>query len=342
MFPPDLTARAAALLDRCREAGLKIATAESCTGGLIAGLLTEIPGSSAVVERGFVVYSNDAKEELLGVPAETLATHGAVSEATARALAEGALKASRADIAVSVTGIAGPDGGSAEKPVGLVWFGCARRAADRSRAKNGSATSAGARCASPRSASRSISWRRRSERAGEEGAGVVWLPKRGFSRCCGAFRFRCNCQGAAPGLVLSPTKDAPERTNFPAHWISFETPLRVAPQDEVLVMIAPPPPAWRDFPLRASAAGRLLHGARRPAFRLRKGDFPMACGALRVPRAPPLFRYGGRAPAHPSARREGLARQHGEAAGSGNREGWARSDMERLYFRFKEIVRLYF
>ncbi len=127
MFPPDLTARAAALLDRCREAGLKIATAESCTGGLIAGLLTEIPGSSAVVERGFVVYSNDAKEELLGVPAETLATHGAVSEATARALAEGALKASRADIAVSVTGIAGPDGGSAEKPVGLVWFGCARR-----------------------------------------------------------------------------------------------------------------------------------------------------------------------------------------------------------------------
>jgi nicotinamide-nucleotide amidase len=127
MFPPDLTARAAALLDRYRAAGLKIVTAESCTGGLIAGLLTEIPGSSAVVDRGFVVYSNDAKEELLGVPDETLAAHGAVSEATARAMAVGALKASRADVAVSVTGVAGPDGGSAEKPVGLVWFGCARR-----------------------------------------------------------------------------------------------------------------------------------------------------------------------------------------------------------------------
>ena len=127
LFPPDLVARAAALIDRCRVAGLRIATAESCTGGLIAGLLTEIPGSSAVVERGFVVYSNDAKAELLGVPAATLAEHGAVSEATARAMAEGALRASRADVAVSVTGIAGPDGGSAEKPVGLVWFGCARR-----------------------------------------------------------------------------------------------------------------------------------------------------------------------------------------------------------------------
>jgi len=126
-FPRDLTARAAALLGRCQAARLKVATAESCTGGLIAGLLTEIPGSSAVVERGFVVYSNDAKIELLGVPGATIAAHGAVSEATARAMAEGALKASRADIAVSVTGIAGPDGGSAEKPVGLVWFGCARK-----------------------------------------------------------------------------------------------------------------------------------------------------------------------------------------------------------------------
>ncbi len=128
VFPRDLAARAATLLDRCRAAGLKVATAESCTGGLIAGLLTEIPGSSAVVERGFVVYSNDAKVELIGVPAATIAAHGAVSEATARAMAEGALKASRADIAVSVTGVAGPDGGSPEKPVGLVWFGCARRA----------------------------------------------------------------------------------------------------------------------------------------------------------------------------------------------------------------------
>jgi nicotinamide-nucleotide amidase len=126
MFPSDLLARAAALIERCRAAGLRIATAESCTGGLIAGLLTEIPGSSAVVERGFVVYSNDAKVELLGVRAATLAAHGAVSEATALAMAEGALRASRADVAVSVTGIAGPDGGSPEKPVGLVWFGCAR------------------------------------------------------------------------------------------------------------------------------------------------------------------------------------------------------------------------
>ncbi len=127
MVPSDLTSRAAALLDRCREAGLRIATAESCTGGLIAGLLTEIPGSSAVVERGFVVYSNAAKEELLGVTPETLATHGAVSERTARAMAEGALRGSRADIAVSVTGIAGPDGGTAEKPVGLVWLACGWR-----------------------------------------------------------------------------------------------------------------------------------------------------------------------------------------------------------------------
>ncbi|RBP03091.1 nicotinamide-nucleotide amidase [Roseiarcus fermentans] len=129
LFPQAYAARAAALLDRCGRAGLRVATAESCTGGLIAGLLTEIPGSSAVVERGFVVYSNDAKVDLLGVSPATLAAHGAVSEATARAMAEGALAASRADIAVSVTGVAGPDGGSAEKPVGLVWFGCARRGA---------------------------------------------------------------------------------------------------------------------------------------------------------------------------------------------------------------------
>jgi nicotinamide-nucleotide amidase len=127
MFPSDLVARAAALIRRCRDAGAMVATAESCTGGLIIGLMTEIPGSSAVVERGFVVYSNDAKVELLGVPAKTIAAHGAVSEATARAMADGALKASRADIAVSVTGIAGPDGGTAERPVGLVWFACARR-----------------------------------------------------------------------------------------------------------------------------------------------------------------------------------------------------------------------
>jgi nicotinamide-nucleotide amidase len=129
MFPSDLIERAAALIARYRAAGLMAATAESCTGGLIAGLLTEIPGSSNVLERGFVVYSNEAKQELLGVRAETLSKHGAVSEETARAMAEGALRASRAEVAVSVTGVAGPDGGTAEKPVGLVHFACARRGA---------------------------------------------------------------------------------------------------------------------------------------------------------------------------------------------------------------------
>jgi nicotinamide-nucleotide amidase len=127
MFPPDLTARAADLVARYKAAGLMIATAESCTGGLIAGLLTEIPGSSDMLERGFVVYSNAAKQELLHVPAQTLARHGAVSAETAAAMAEGALRASRAEVAVSVTGIAGPGGGTAGKPVGLVHFACARR-----------------------------------------------------------------------------------------------------------------------------------------------------------------------------------------------------------------------
>jgi nicotinamide-nucleotide amidase len=103
------------------------ATAESCTGGLVAGLLTEIPGSSDMLERGFVVYSNAAKQELLGVPAETLVSHGAVSQETAVAMAEGVLRASPAEVAVSVTGIAGPDGGTAAKPVGLVHFACATR-----------------------------------------------------------------------------------------------------------------------------------------------------------------------------------------------------------------------
>src|SRR5271170_1534360 len=127
MFSPDLIARAADLVARYRAAGLMAATAESCTGGLVAALLTEIPGSSNMLERGFVVYSNAAKQELLGVPAETLAKHGAVSGETAGAMAEGALRASRADVAVSVTGVAGPDGGTAAKPVGLVHFACARR-----------------------------------------------------------------------------------------------------------------------------------------------------------------------------------------------------------------------
>jgi nicotinamide-nucleotide amidase len=127
VFPPDLIAAAEALLDDFRKRGLRLATAESCTGGLVVGLLTEIAGSSDVVERGFVTYSNAAKHELLGVPEAMLAQHGAVSEAVARAMAEGALANSAADIAVSVTGVAGPGGGSAAKPVGLVHFAAARR-----------------------------------------------------------------------------------------------------------------------------------------------------------------------------------------------------------------------
>jgi nicotinamide-nucleotide amidase len=125
LFPAALVESASKLLDLCRAKGFKIATAESCTGGLVAALLTEIAGSSDVVERGLVSYSNEAKRELLGVTAETLAAHGAVSEATAREMAAGALRASHADIAVSITGVAGPGGGSAEKPVGLVHFACA-------------------------------------------------------------------------------------------------------------------------------------------------------------------------------------------------------------------------
>jgi nicotinamide-nucleotide amidase len=127
MLPPDLTAEAAGLLDDFRRRGLKIATAESCTGGLVAALLTEIAGSSDVVERGMVTYSNAAKHELLGVPEAMLATHGAVSEPVARAMAEGALARSHADVAVSITGVAGPGGGSASKPTGLVHIAAARR-----------------------------------------------------------------------------------------------------------------------------------------------------------------------------------------------------------------------
>jgi nicotinamide-nucleotide amidase len=126
---PEMTNRAATLLDAFREKGLKIATAESCTGGLVAALLTEISGSSSVVERGFVTYSNEAKIELIGVPAELIAAHGAVSEPVARAMAEGALAHSRADVAVGITGVAGPTGGTATKPVGLVHFGLARKGA---------------------------------------------------------------------------------------------------------------------------------------------------------------------------------------------------------------------
>jgi nicotinamide-nucleotide amidase len=127
MFTPDLAKKAEALLSDLRSRRMRVATAESCTGGLVAALFTDIPGSSDVVERGFVTYSNDAKHELLDVPEEMLAQHGAVSEAVARAMAAGALAHSHADVSVSVTGVAGPDGGSAEKPVGLVHFAAARR-----------------------------------------------------------------------------------------------------------------------------------------------------------------------------------------------------------------------
>jgi nicotinamide-nucleotide amidase len=118
---------AARVLDVCRIHGLKVATAESCTGGLVAGALTEIPGSSDVLDRGFVTYSNAAKEAMLRVPISTLEQHGAVSRETAEAMAAGALAMSNADLAVAITGIAGPGGGSAAKPVGLVHFAAAAR-----------------------------------------------------------------------------------------------------------------------------------------------------------------------------------------------------------------------
>jgi nicotinamide-nucleotide amidase len=127
MFPPDLIAQAEALLAQFRRRGLKLAAAESCTGGLVTGLLTEIAGSSDVVERGFVTYSNAAKHEMLGVPEAMLAEHGAVSEPVARAMAQGALVHSAADVAVAVTGVAGPGGGTGAKPAGLVHFAAARR-----------------------------------------------------------------------------------------------------------------------------------------------------------------------------------------------------------------------
>lgn len=126
MTTPELLALAAGVLDKARMEGLTLATAESCTGGLIAGLLTEIPGASDVFERGFVTYSNKSKEEMLGVPAALLRQHGAVSEAVARAMAEGAIRNSTAQLAVAVTGIAGPGGGTEEKPVGLVHIAAAR------------------------------------------------------------------------------------------------------------------------------------------------------------------------------------------------------------------------
>jgi nicotinamide-nucleotide amidase len=130
-FPPNLTALAEDVLQEARKKKIRIATAESCTGGLIAGCLTEISGSSAVFDRGFVVYSNDAKMTNLDVSRKTLQDFGSVSAETALEMALGALRASNADLAIAATGIAGPDGGSAEKPVGLVYLGIALRKDNR-------------------------------------------------------------------------------------------------------------------------------------------------------------------------------------------------------------------
>jgi len=129
IFPANLLIRAEKLLESSRVQNLRIATAESCTGGLIAALLTEIPGSSDVFGRGFVTYSDKAKQDMLGVPAALLRQHGAVSEAVARAMAQGAVRNSTAQLSIAVTGIAGPGGGSEEKPVGLVHIAAARAGA---------------------------------------------------------------------------------------------------------------------------------------------------------------------------------------------------------------------
>ena len=130
MFDPDTLKLAASVLAIFRSRNWHVATAESCTGGLVAAALTAIPGASEVVERGFVVYSNNAKIELLGVPQETIAAHGAISAETAAAMARGAVVRAGVDLAVSVTGIAGPGGGTPEKPLGLVYLGVARRDGD--------------------------------------------------------------------------------------------------------------------------------------------------------------------------------------------------------------------
>jgi len=127
MFDHEMRDAAERVLELCKRHKLMVVTAESCTGGLIAATLTAIAGSSAVVDRAFVTYSNEAKRDMIGVPWETIQTHGAVSEPVARAMAEGALAHSAADLSVSVTGVAGPGGGSADKPVGLVHFGVGRK-----------------------------------------------------------------------------------------------------------------------------------------------------------------------------------------------------------------------
>lgn len=125
MFPDDIQTLAQQVVVAAGERGWMIATAESCTAGLVAGALTAVPGCSAVLDRGFVTYSNGAKADMLGVPADMIEAFGAVSEPVARAMAEGAVAHSDAEISVSITGIAGPGGGSADKPVGLVHFAAA-------------------------------------------------------------------------------------------------------------------------------------------------------------------------------------------------------------------------
>ena len=127
MFPLEINSKASSILKVCKQKGVTIITAESCTGGLIAGCLTEIPGSSSVIEGGFVTYSNQAKVSMLSVKLEQLDQYGAVSEEVARSMAEGALGSSKADIAVACTGVAGPGGATNTKPVGLVHLSCALR-----------------------------------------------------------------------------------------------------------------------------------------------------------------------------------------------------------------------
>ena len=122
---PPLIAAAAGVVAAYADRGWRVATAESCTGGLVAALLTEVAGASVMFERGFVTYSNEAKAEMIGVPADLILRHGAVSEAVARAMASGAVRAARVDVAVAITGVAGPGGGSEAKPVGLVHLACA-------------------------------------------------------------------------------------------------------------------------------------------------------------------------------------------------------------------------
>jgi nicotinamide-nucleotide amidase len=127
MFEAETLTLAQAVLETCRARNWRLATAESCTGGLVAGALTAIAGSSDVVERGFVTYSNEANSELLGVPPEIIAAHGAVSAETAAAMAQGAIARAPVDLAISVAGVAGPGGATPTKPVGLVLFGLVRR-----------------------------------------------------------------------------------------------------------------------------------------------------------------------------------------------------------------------